>query len=293
MNKLLPTVTKLLPSVSFRIPGKTEPVPLPALLPELQKKRVVLFGERHGQPQVLKAQMAVLAGLAGQRTADSKLTMVLEMVNFGQQTLLDRFSTDTSYSQTDLQKDYRESGNEGFDMEGHYGFLLLLARELNVSLKAGFLPKPHARLAISDPTELNRVATETYPAFDLERYHFSRPGSDSHYAYFEAMIRGASRRPGPEEPVQGTMRRIFPAQLIKDASMAWSIDEVLKEGGRVLAICGNGHSDYGYGVPERITEDDKPFVITSRSVREVEEEGWDGESADALCVYDGAEEDEE
>ena len=48
---------------------------------------------------------------------------------------------------------------------------------------------------------------------------------------------------------------MFPAQVIKDASMAFKVNELLRMGGldtTYYVICGSGHMQYGYGVPERI-----------------------------------------
>ena len=48
---------------------------------------------------------------------------------------------------------------------------------------------------------------------------------------------------------------MFPAQLIKDASMAYKVNELLKSGAvdtTYYVICGTGHMQYGFGVPERI-----------------------------------------
>ncbi|KAI9018914.1 hypothetical protein DFJ74DRAFT_708127 [Hyaloraphidium curvatum] len=255
MKPLLPAVCKLASSVSFRLRGQPGPVPLFSALSAISRHKVVIFGERHHQPDVLKAQLALLAGLAGPLGAGEpgKVTLVLEMVNLEQQALLDRFIADPGYRPEQLQEDYDRTGREAFDLAGHYGFLLQLARELGCGLKAGFLPKQYARLAMSDPSELARVAKEKLPGFDLDRYFFGKPGTDAHYAHFEGMIKGMSRRPKPGtaewSAVTGEMRRIFPAQIAKDASMAYAVDSALRSwpDGRVLAICGNGHSDYGHG----------------------------------------------
>jgi uncharacterized iron-regulated protein len=48
---------------------------------------------------------------------------------------------------------------------------------------------------------------------------------------------------------------MFPAQIIKDASMANKVNQLLKSADPLenfLVICGTGHMMYGFGVPERI-----------------------------------------
>ena len=79
-------------------------------------------------------------------------------------------------------------------------------------------------------------------------------GSDEHYSMFESMITGRDMH-DKEQPPTNQFRKMFPAQLIKDASMANKVNELLKVGTldtTYYVICGVGHMQYGYGVPERI-----------------------------------------
>lgn len=49
-------------------------------------------------------------------------------------------------------------------------------------------------------------------------------------------------------------RKIFPAQIIKDAAMAnrivQNLEEIEKK--KILVLLGKGHCEYGFGVPERV-----------------------------------------
>ena len=79
-------------------------------------------------------------------------------------------------------------------------------------------------------------------------------GSNEHYNMFESMITGRDMHNKLTTPGDQFMK-MFPAQIIKDASMAYKVNELLKVGEEdttYYVICGNGHMQYGYGVPERI-----------------------------------------
>ena len=58
-------------------------------------------------------------------------------------------------------------------------------------------------------------------------------------------------------PLSEQYRRMLPAQVLKDASMAHRVNQLVADwdankGDRVLVLCGNGHMGFGHGVPERI-----------------------------------------
>ena len=79
-------------------------------------------------------------------------------------------------------------------------------------------------------------------------------GSDEHYNMFESMISGRDMH-NKETPPTGQFKKMFPAQLIKDASMANKVNELMKVSApdtTFYIICGTGHMQYGFGVPERI-----------------------------------------
>jgi hypothetical protein len=114
--------------------------------------------------------------LQGHRDGPTPLTVVLEMFSLGQQRLIDAYM-DRSMDMADLQvcrgavagtdgvaglgrdnvrspkwpcatlQQAYDEGEEGFDIENHYGALLELSRDLGVAVKAGFVPREVARLA--------------------------------------------------------------------------------------------------------------------------------------------------
>lgn len=71
---------------------------------------------------------------------------------------------------------------------------------------------------------------------------------------FESMITGRDMH-NKQSPPTDQFMKMFPAQIIKDASMAYKVNELLKNSEAdttFYLICGSGHMQYGYGVPERI-----------------------------------------
>ena len=59
-----------------------------------------------------------------------------------------------------------------------------------------------------------------------------------------------------QSPTDDRYREFFRAQVIKDACMAHRVEKALKTFDRVVVVLGLGHCEYGYGVPERVNEND-------------------------------------
>lgn len=78
-------------------------------------------------------------------------------------------------------------------------------------------------------------------------------GSEEHYNMFESMISGRNMH-NKSTPPGDQFRKMFPAQIIKDVSMAYKTNRLMQESpnDRFLLIMGGGHMQYGFGVPERL-----------------------------------------
>jgi ubiquinone/menaquinone biosynthesis C-methylase UbiE len=94
-------------------------------------------------------------------------------------------------------------------------------------------------------------------------------GSDSHYNFFESLMTGRNMHMDPkgESATDRFRAKMFPAQIIKDASMAWCAQNLLENlnvtgQDRMLLVCGIGHMLFSHGVPERIlaNSNDSTFV---------------------------------
>lgn len=257
--------------------------------------RIAFVGEVYAQSAVIAIEAAILhrmverlqeaaaAGAKGGATLQAApcVYVVLEQFNFEMQPLLDRFMTGELSIDT-LSQEYAATGDEGHNVKA-YAPLLHLARELapppagaaeagegssgggggggvRVQLVGGFLPRAIARLAVADGLDAALAAAK---AAGFVRDDEDCAASEEHYAYFEALCSG---RPmyEREATLSDSMRRIFPAQVIKACSMARRVSRIVEEeeaasaasGGaanayKVLVCCGASHMAFGFGVPER------------------------------------------
>ncbi|KAJ3044473.1 hypothetical protein HDV00_001900 [Rhizophlyctis rosea] len=209
------------------------------------------------------------------------MTLVLEHFNQTQQPLLDDFLLG-KITADDLCTKYEESGEEGFNIRTHYGYLLQTAKSLNVRILAGFLPRSAARKALSPEgpdAAIEHAANMGWIDPDIQNHMH---GSPAHFQYFKSAITGTPYTPptttfttSSDSEADRSLRRIFPSQILRDASLSHIICQTLREAPtsdcKVLAICGAGHAEFGFGAPERVVQAgfEKPLVITCRSQREL------------------------
>jgi len=230
-----------------------------SVMSEAKNATIVLFGEQHHQPSILKAQLCVLERMVTQTTEQSQgaltVTVVMEMFNLQQQPLLDAYQAD-QMSLAELKNKY--NGTEGFALE-HYGYILEVSKFLGAKLVAGFVPKPFCQMIVQEGKSraLEKIEETGGPPKE-----FYVDGSEDHYRYFQGLISGNL------DQVVDKYRRIFPAQVLRDSAFAYTVmDIVQKSNGRtrVLGICGSGHLDFKFGIPERISPEVPTYVFTSRA----------------------------
>ena len=218
------------------------------VLEEAADKQCVIIGELHGMPPVIQLQLDVLRKMV--QRSEGVVHVVLEHFNFDMQGLLDRHN-DGALSSQDLAAEY-----ERIDTEGHnllpYLPLLCAAQELQgrVKLTAGFIPRTYARQLMREGTE---AALDSAKAAGYVGADESCDASDAHYNFFESLISGRDMH--SDTPPSDRFRKMFPAQVIKDAAMAHLVSGMVSQGAasdRYLLLLGVGHMAYSLGVPERI-----------------------------------------
>lgn len=199
------------------------------------------------------------------------LVLILEMFNFQQQNLLDSYHNH-KISMNELQEHYK--GSEGFAIFNHYGYILEAARKFGVKVIAGFTPKSVGRTIINEGKEnaLRQIHQIGGPSED-----FYVDGSENHYRYFQGLISGDMAT------IKNKYRKIFPSQVLKDSYFAYMVNKVTEtsDNVKVLGICGSGHIDYGYGIPERISDHIPKLLITSR----MKEDTLEKDVADFVYQY--------
>lgn len=279
---------------------------------EIARHRLVFLGEIHSVPPIIAFQRQVQEEMSKQ---SSQLHLILEHFSFDLQHLLDQFS-EGRLDFDQLVEKYHEIGQEGHDLEPYRG-LLEDARTKGVRIHAGFVPRSYARELIKeDPKKILQKASQWVksPFVNLE-------GSEFHYNVFESLISGRSIYKIDSAPTD-QFRKIFKAQVFKDAAMASKVNEIItglspingdddQRNERFLVIAGNGHFLHYCGVPERVLSEnpaiakDTCLVISASSDEDIDEKhdlhdslkekfGKEGSNpADYVFFYQRPEEDED
>lgn len=169
-----------------------------------------------------------------------------------------------------LESAYARS-DENFDINGHLAPLLWLAKEKGVPIIAGFPPRGWARDFLRDG---EGVLSKLKDDFAFDRPEDTKPKHLEHEAYFESLLSGSAPRTKIPEGEARKGARILPAQLLKDAVMAWSIDQQLAKGKIVVALAGLGHMEYGFGIPERVRQAKREDMILIACKSNNESELW-------------------
>jgi len=238
----------------------------------LKSKRLIYFGEIHSVPNIVKFQETILDFLVDQvreenerRLADdesateagAKVIVIMEhFAGTQHQSLLDEFMREQSDGRVEemslesFLQSYDEGGEEGHNLEPYWNLLNYARRNADVvEIKAGFIPRFYAKLLVAQGAEVG--LEQAYKDGYLDRDRPYMPGSESHYNFFESLISG---REMTQLPPNDRFRRIFPAQIIKDSAMAHFVIKEARASDRnkLLVICGAGHCEYRFGVPERV-----------------------------------------
>jgi uncharacterized iron-regulated protein len=234
----------------FRLtqPRFGEAVKRARVLQEAAASRCVIFGELHSIRPIVSLQVELL-----QQMADGHGTVVhvvLEHFSLAMQPLLD------DYMRGDLSFDalldgYAAIGTEGHALEPYSPLFEHAVRHSEqIRLRAGFIPRSFARMLM---TEGEQVALETAKAAGYLGTTEALGSSEAHYSFFESLISGRDLH--GTLPPSDRFRKMFPAQVIKDASMAHTTAELVRAASpadKFLLLLGVGHMAYGHGVPERL-----------------------------------------
>jgi len=270
-------------------------------------KRLIYFGEHHEQPEVVQVQLTLLETLVnhvsrnGASSSPGCVRVFLEHFSLEQQSILDKFITNKEMELSELQKEYNETGEEGFSME-KYSSILEYARTQSekVKLVASFVPRRFAKDLVNEGEDFahNKLSEIDEKLGNYVKLNYQQ-GSENHYNLFESLISGRSLNQHNFkdsesiniEPPSDRYRQIFPAQVFKDSVMAGVVAKHLQESKSIedkfFIICGSGHLEYGFGVPERLDSVVNRKDTCSITARQLEETEGDLESKqlrDALIV---------
>ena len=224
---------------------------------DVNQKKYVVIGEYHGSQPIIELGKKIQEQMAtsGPKPNNNnvKLRVVMEHFSIPMSPMLSKYSSG-SISTKELMDEYNFIGTEGFDLNPYIPLLESAKSLSKVEIYGGFIPRSFARLLMKEGKE---KAIEEARRAGFIAPHETLEGTDQHYNFFESLLTGRNIHQDPHgEMVSDRFRKMFPAQIIKDASMAWCIYNLsrldLKGDDRMLIVCGIGHMLYSHGVPERM-----------------------------------------
>ncbi len=253
-----------------RIYAKDAPITLDALLTELGKADVVFIGEEHDLAKGHQLEQAILEGLAARAPAQA---LSLEMFERDTQLVLDEYLagyiTESAFLQAsrpwpNYQTDYRP--------------LIEFCKEKGLPVVAANAPRRYVNLVSRKGREALDGLPKASKAF-LPPLPYSMdlpPGYDRQLTE----ILGQSHNPPPTKPetpgaqtapppAMPSVDRMKQAQALWDAGMQDSILQFLRKhpDRKVLQINGAMHSDFGYGIVDRLRKAARRLHILTVSIK--------------------------
>ncbi len=215
-----------------------EPLTFDELLDELGLARVVYLGEYHSIPRHHALETRILQGLARR---SRPLVLAMEQFDFTAQPALDKFNS----GELDLEGLIRQSDwDKQWAAHTNYHALLLVARRHGIPVLALNARQKTIRaiafhgLGGLSPNQRRELPKNILTDDPLYRRLLNRELS-VHVAF----------KPGQ-------LRSVFEAQVARDETMAARLVAFLNSpagrGRTAVVICGQGHCEFGFGVPDRV-----------------------------------------
>jgi uncharacterized iron-regulated protein len=229
----------------------TERQSIPLVLQELAKANVVYLAETHDRPEDHQAQLQIIEALYRLRP---DLVIGMEMFQQPYQPALGRYLAG-KLTETQLQAETQYQQRWGFPWE-FYAPILRFAKGNQVPIVALNLPseitRKVARTGLDSLTETERSAI---PASILK-------GPESYRDRLFTLYQDSHQGHGNS----ASFERFFLAQVLWDETMADRIAELLKENPKrlVVVLAGQGHVNYGEGIPDRVAR-----RLSSRSIKQI------------------------
>lgn len=224
-----------------------EPVPMEMVLDDLAKARIVYVGEFHTISRHHELQAEILRGLASR---NPKVALAMEMFTPEQQPIVDSWLA----SKKTVSELVEKLGGDRWTNLTDYHSVLYLARDLGVPI-----------ICLNAPEQIVRkVSREGFGSLSEEQKSLIPPDVDPINPLYAKLLTMKLR---VHRAFQGkTLDRVIYAQALRDAVMARNIARFLEspQGTHklLMVIAGNGHLNYGFGIPERVKlYIDAPFRI--------------------------------
>ncbi|MGC8605412.1 MAG: ChaN family lipoprotein [Desulfomonilaceae bacterium] len=214
-----------------------EPVPIEKALDDMSQSRVVYVGEFHTITRHHALQAEILLGLI-QRNPNISLAM--EMFTYDEQPVLDKWLS----SREPVSALVESLGQDGWTNLADYSHVLHVARNGGIHVYG---------LNISNRL-VRKVAREGLESLSEQEKSLVPPDIEPINPLYAKLL---SMRLKVHRAFQGkTLDRVIFAQSLRDSVMASRITKCLQgpktNSSVVMVIAGNGHLNYGLGVPERV-----------------------------------------
>jgi uncharacterized iron-regulated protein len=215
-----------------------EPLTFDELLGELESARVVYLGEFHSIPRHHELEKKILQGLARR---GKSLVLAMEQFDFTAQPALDQFNSGA----INLQGLVRQSHwDKQWAAHTNYHALLLVARRHGIPV-----------LALNARTKTIRaIAFHGLAGLSVEQRRELPQRIVTRDPLYQRLLNRELSVHMAFKPDQ--LHSVFEAQVARDETMASRLVAFLNSpagrGRTAVVICGQGHCEFGFGVPERV-----------------------------------------
>ncbi len=253
-----------------------KPVSFSSMLKELSKADVCLMGEFHNDPIAHWLEIKLLEGF--NKTNPGKLVFGGEMWERDQQSITDEYIKEKLI---DIDS-YKRSSKQWQNFETDYQILLKICYENEIPFYCTNVPRRYANLvseqgdAVLD--KLSDEAKRYLPPLPIA-FNFT----EKSYVDFLNML----KMEGMHSMKKSSVENLIKAQALKDATMAYWISKLHKEGQLFFHINGDFHSAYRSGINYYLKLYNPTLVTKVISVQyAVEGEALDFSKGDYNIVID-------
>lgn len=231
------------PAVGHAVASSAQPFSAEqqGVLRELKQANVVYLGETHDRAADHAAQLQIIQAL---HQHHPQMAIAMEMFQRQYQTVLDQYLAG-AITEAELRQQSDYDQRWGFDWE-YYAPILRFAQAHQIPV-----------IALNTPTEVtHRVARQGLGALSETDQQWIPPLADIHLGpkAYRQMLQDIYQHSHAGMTASSNFDRFFAAQVLWDETMAEGITTFLQENpdSQVIALMGQGHVVYGYGVPDRV-----------------------------------------
>ncbi len=252
-NASLPALNTLYQSIVME--SKTrQRVSVTTLAEQLKDTDVIFMGEFHSHQGGHKLQLDLLEALYKQ---NPKIILSMEQFTRDAQPILDGY-LEGKYGEATLI----EEGNAWPHYKGSYRAIVEFAREHELPVVAANAPAMFVRCVGKKGVEILETIPDEKKPWSARKLDLD---NEQYKAKFMSFLSGSGTRHGQtEEVAKKRMMNTFAAQLLRDTTMAESIDDAMQEnpGYQVIHLNGSFHSDGHLGTAA-VIETMRPSLVTS------------------------------